>query len=43
VTPDEQAEFDRRRRARNRVLALVLLAFVVLFFCITIVRIGGLG
>lgn len=43
MTPDEQAEFDRRRRARNLVLGLVLLAFVVLFFCITIVRIGKLG
>mgnify|MGYP001553599708 CR=1 FL=1 len=43
MTPEEQTEFDRRRRSRNRALALVLLGFVVLFFCITIVRIGGQG
>lgn len=41
MTPEEQAEFDRRRRSRNRVLGLVLLAFAVLFFFVTIVRIGG--
>ena len=43
MTPEEQAEFDRRRRARNVALGLVLLAFVVLFFFITIARIGKLG
>jgi hypothetical protein len=43
MTPDEQAEFSRRRRSRNLALALVLLGFVVLFFFITIVRIGGRG
>ena len=43
MTPEEQAEFDRRRRSRNVALGLVLLGFVVLFFAITIARIGGQG
>ena len=41
MTPEEKIEFDRRRRGRNKVLALLLVGFVVLFFAITIVRIGG--
>lgn len=41
MTPEEQAEFTRRRKGRNLVVAGLLLAFVVLFFFITIVRIGG--
>jgi hypothetical protein len=40
MTPEEQAEFNRRRRARNLALGLVLLGFVVLFYFITIVRVG---
>ncbi|WEK47558.1 MAG: hypothetical protein P0Y56_04495 [Candidatus Andeanibacterium colombiense] len=39
MTPEEQAEFTRRRRGRNIALALVLAGFVVLFFFITIARI----
>ena len=38
MTPDEKAEFDRRRKGRNLALGLVLLFFVVLFYAITIVR-----
>ncbi|MFL0670117.1 MAG: hypothetical protein ACJLS3_01405 [Erythrobacter sp.] len=40
MTPDEQAEFERRRKARNYVVAGTLLFFVVLFYAITIVRMG---
>lgn len=38
MTPDEENEFKRRRKARNWALALVLLGFVALFYAITIVR-----
>ena len=38
MTPDEQAEFLRRRKARNIALGLVLGGFVLLFYLITIVR-----
>jgi hypothetical protein len=34
-------ERQRRMRARNRALLLVLLALVALFYAITVVRIGG--
>jgi len=40
MTPQEEEEFKRRRKARNAVIGLVLLGFVVLFYAITIVRIG---
>ncbi len=40
MTPEEQTEFLRRRKARNKVIALVLFAFVVLFYAITIVKVG---
>lgn len=40
MTPDEQAEFARRRKARNYVVAGTLLFFVALFYAITIVRMG---
>lgn len=40
MTPQEEAEFKRRRKARNLVLGGVLLFFVFLFYAITIVRIG---
>ncbi len=33
-------EFKRRRRARNWALGAVLLGFVVLFYVVTIVRVG---
>jgi len=41
MTPEEQVELERRRRGRNLVLGALLLAFVVLFFFITIARISG--
>lgn len=40
MTPQERAEIDRRRKARNWVLGGVLLFFVVLFYAITIARMG---
>ena len=40
MTPEEEAEYVRRRKARNVVIGAILLGFVVLFYAITIVRIG---
>ncbi len=40
MTPEEEAEFKRRQKSRNLVLGGVLLFFVVLFYMITIVRMG---
>jgi hypothetical protein len=40
MTPDEQTEFTRRRKGRNVALALLLVFFVILFYAITIVRMG---
>ncbi|WBY17771.1 hypothetical protein [Altererythrobacter sp. MTPC7] len=40
MTPEEQAELERRRKSRNVALGLLLLFFVVLFYAITIVRMG---
>ena len=40
MTPEEEREFIRRRKQRNIVLGLVLGGFVVLFYAITIVRMG---
>jgi len=39
MTPEEEVEFKRARRGRNIALALVLTAFVVLFYAITIVKV----
>lgn len=36
-----RAESERKRRAKNRALLIVLLGLVVLFYVITIVRMGG--
>ena len=41
MTPEEERQLKRARRGRNIALALVLLGFVVLFYAITFVRIGG--
>jgi hypothetical protein len=40
MTPEEQEALKRARRGRNIALALVLLAFIVLFYAITIVKFG---
>jgi len=39
MTPEEEVQFKRARRGRNIALALVLAAFVVLFYAITIVKV----
>lgn len=41
MSPEEEDRFKRARRGRNIALALALLGFVVLFYAITIVRIGA--
>jgi len=41
MSPDEEQQFKRARRGRNIALALVLAGFVVLFYAITIVKIGA--
>ncbi|WP_268893199.1 hypothetical protein [Pontixanthobacter aquaemixtae] len=40
LTPEEQAEIQRRQKSRNLAVGGVLLFFVVLFYAITIVRMG---
>ena len=37
----ERARFERARRTRNYAIAGILLFIVVLFFVMTIVRLGG--
>lgn len=41
MTPEEEAELKRRQKSRNLVVAGTLLFFVVLFYAITVARIGG--
>jgi hypothetical protein len=41
MTPEEEDRFKRARRGRIIALALVLAAFVALFYAITIVKVGG--
>jgi len=40
MTPDEEAEYKRRQKGRNLVVGGVLLFFAVLFYAITVVRMG---
>jgi len=40
---EERDVFERRRRSRNIALAVLLFALVVLFYLITIVRMGTRG
>lgn len=40
MTPEELAEFRRRQTSRNWVLGAVLVFFAILFYAITIVRMG---
>jgi hypothetical protein len=42
-TPAQAAEMHRRQRGRNAALIMVLAAFALLFFAITIVKLGKLG
>ncbi|MEO0062670.1 MAG: hypothetical protein RLZZ08_1230 [Pseudomonadota bacterium] len=41
MTPEEEASLKKSRKGRNIALAVVLVAMVVLFYAITIVRIGA--
>lgn len=38
MTPEERAEFERRRRGRNWAILAVLIAMVVLFYFISTAR-----
>lgn len=40
MTPEDEQEIRRRQKSRNLALGAVLLFFVILFYSITIVRMG---
>lgn len=40
MTPEELAEYRRRQKSRNWVLGGLLVFFAILFYAITIVRMG---
>lgn len=40
VTPEQQAEFDARRRKRSIALGLALGALVIIFYVLTMVKLG---
>lgn len=40
MTPEQEAEIRRRQKSRNLVVGLVLAFFAVLFYAITIARMG---
>lgn len=40
MTPDDEMEIRRRQKSRNIALGLVLAFFVILFYAITIARMG---
>jgi hypothetical protein len=40
MTPEEETEFKRRQKSRNLVVGATLLFFAVLFYAITMVRMG---
>ena len=40
MTPEEETEFKRRRKARNYIVGGTLLFFVILFYAITMARLG---
>jgi hypothetical protein len=42
-TPIEAADMIRRQRGRNVALLVVLVALAVLFFAITLVKLGHMG
>ena len=41
MTPEEEQEFRRRQKSRNLVLGGILLFLALLFYAITIARMGG--
>lgn len=40
MTPEEKTEYKRRQKSRNLVVGGTLLFFAVLFYAITMVRMG---
>lgn len=40
MTPQDETEIRRRQRSRNIALGLILAFFVILFYAITIARMG---
>ncbi|WP_277600244.1 hypothetical protein [Tsuneonella rigui] len=40
MTPEEEIEFKQRRKGRNLALGAVLVFFVILFYALTIVKMG---
>ena len=40
MTPEEEKEFKQRQKSRNWVIGGILLFFVVLFYAITIAKMG---
>ncbi len=40
LTPQEQAEYQARQKSRAKVMAIILVGLCVLFYAITIVKIG---
>jgi hypothetical protein len=43
MTPEERQALDRRRRGRNRAMLGALIGLVVLFYLISLARMGGGG
>jgi hypothetical protein len=41
MTPPNEEEFKRHQRAKNLAVAFALLALVMLFYLITLVKLGG--
>ena len=41
MTPEEEKEIKRRQKTRNLVMGGTLIFFVVLFYAITIARLGS--
>ena len=41
LTPQDEERLKRARKGRNIALGLVLLAMVVLFYAITLAKVGG--
>jgi hypothetical protein len=41
MSPEERAVFEKARRGRNLAIALGLVAFIVLVYAVTLIRMGG--
>jgi preprotein translocase subunit SecG len=40
MTPEQQAEIQRRQRSRSNIMAVILIALAILFFGITIAKLA---